>query len=62
MVGDQKGNPDSWTPDVWNRVYRFPKGITEGWAGRRVGCLPENLRETRTQRRRFQKTDQLQEL
>ena len=28
-------DPDTWTPDVWNRVYGFPRGITEGRASRK---------------------------
>ena len=31
----KRKDPKSWTPDVWNRVYGFMKGIAKGWAGRR---------------------------
>ena len=31
-VHTKRSDLDSWTPDVWNRVYEFPKGIVEGWA------------------------------
>ena len=34
-VDTKRRDPESWTPDVWNRVFRFPRGILEGWAGRR---------------------------
>ena len=34
-VHTKRRDPDSWTPDVWNRVYGFPRGIVEGWASRR---------------------------
>ena len=56
---------DNWTPDVWNRVYGFPRGILEGWADRRdrlftgkfqsdvdpkEGSHPKNYRNKRERR------------
>ena len=43
-VDTKRTNPDSWTPDVWNRVYKFPRGILEGWVGRRDGLFAGNFR------------------
>ena len=34
----------SQTPDVWNRVYGFPRGIAEGWAGHRDGLFVGKFR------------------
>ena len=42
--GTKRGDPDSWTPEVWNRVYGFPRGIAEGWAGRRDGLFAGKFR------------------
>ena len=42
--GTKRGDPDSWTPDIWNRVYGFPRGISEGWAGRRDGLFTGKFR------------------
>ena len=28
---------DLWTPEVWARVYGFPRGTGEGWASHRDG-------------------------
>ena len=42
--GTKRGDPDSWTPDIWNRVYGFPRGISKGWAGRRDGLFTGKFR------------------
>ena len=34
-VHTKRRDPDTWTPDVWNRVYGFLTGITEGLASRK---------------------------
>ena len=34
----------NWTPNVWNKVYRFPRGVGEGWAGRRDGMFAKKFR------------------
>ena len=34
-VHTKRRDPDTWTLDVWNRVYGFPRGITEGLASRK---------------------------
>ena len=34
-VHTKRRDPDTWTLDVWNRIYGFPKGIVEGWASRK---------------------------
>ena len=43
-VDTKRRDPDSWTPDVWNRVYGFSRGILEGWAGCRDGLFAGKLR------------------
>ena len=40
----KRRDPDSWTPDVWNRIYGFPRGILEGWVGRRDGLFAGKFR------------------
>jgi hypothetical protein len=40
----QRRDPENWTPDVWNRVYGFPRGISEGWVGRRDGLFAGKFR------------------
>ena len=35
---------DRWTPDVWARVYGFPRGRGEGWAGRQDGLYAGKFR------------------
>ena len=32
-------DPKNWTPDIWAKVYRFKRGIKEGWAGRKDGLF-----------------------
>ena len=39
-----KEAPDLWTPDVWARVYGFPRGQGEGWAGRQDGLFAGKFR------------------
>ena len=43
-LGTKRRDPDNWTPKVWNRVYGFPRGIAEGWAGRRDGLFAGKFR------------------
>ena len=43
-VDTKRRDPKSWTPDVWNRVYGFPRGITEGLASRRDTLYAEKFR------------------
>ena len=33
-IGNKRRDSDNRTPDVWARVYRFPRGIAKGWVGR----------------------------
>ena len=35
---------DIWTPDVWNRVYGFPRGIGDEWAGLQDGLFAMKFR------------------
>jgi hypothetical protein len=32
-LNTRKREPEKWTPYTWARIYGFPKGIGEGWAG-----------------------------
>ena len=50
-IHTKRGDPDTWTPDVWNRVYGFLKGIVEGWASRRIHSTPGNSEAIMTRRR-----------
>src|ERR1700738_1401211 len=43
-LGTKRRDTESWTPDTWNRVYGFPRGISEGWAGRRDGLFVGKFR------------------
>ena len=43
-VDTKRRDLDSWTPDVWNRVYGFLRGILVGWAGHRDGLLAGKFR------------------
>ena len=43
-LGTKRRDPENWTPDTWNRVYGFPRGISEGWAGRRDGLFVGKFR------------------
>ena len=43
-LGTKKRDSDNWTPDVWNMVYGFSRGIGEGWAGRRDGMFVGKFR------------------
>jgi hypothetical protein len=36
--------PESWTPDTWAGVYGFPRGIGEGWVGRKDGLFVGKFR------------------
>ena len=38
-LGTKRRDSDNWTPYVWNRVYGFPRGVGEGWAGCRDGLF-----------------------
>jgi hypothetical protein len=43
-VDTKRRDSDGWTPDVWNRVYEFPRGILEGWANRCDGLFAGKFR------------------
>ena len=43
-LGTKRRDSDNWTPYVWNRVYGFPRGVGEGWAGRRDGLFAGKFR------------------
>ena len=43
-VHTKRRDPDTWTPDVWNRVYGFLRGITEGLASRKDTFYAEKFR------------------
>ena len=43
-IGAKRRDPDDWTPDTWAKVYGFPKGIIEGWVGRRDGLFVGKFR------------------
>ena len=43
-IRTMRRDPDNWTPDVWARVYGFPRGRGEGWAGRRDGLFAAKCR------------------
>jgi hypothetical protein len=38
-LNTKKREPENWTLDMWARVYGFPRGIGEGWAGRKDGMF-----------------------
>jgi hypothetical protein len=38
-LNTRRREPEKWTPDTWARVYGFPKGIGEGWAGWKDGLF-----------------------
>ena len=38
-LNTKKREPENWTQDMWARVYGFPRGIGEGWAGRKDGMF-----------------------
>ena len=44
MGSHKMRDPDSWTSEVWNRVYGFPRGIMEGWTGRQDAFSTEKFR------------------
>jgi hypothetical protein len=35
----KRRDPENWTLDTWARVYGLPRGIGEGWAGRKDGLF-----------------------
>jgi hypothetical protein len=43
-IGTKKRDPENWTPDTWARVYRFQRGVGEGWAGRKDGLFAGKFR------------------
>ena len=43
-LGTKRRDPNSWTPEVKNRVYGFPRWVREGWAGRRDGLFAGKFR------------------
>ena len=43
-VDTKRRDPESWTLDVCNKVYGFPRGITEGLASRRDTFYTEKFR------------------
>ena len=43
-LGTKRRDFDNWSPNVWNRVYKFPRGVREGWAGRRDGLFVGKFR------------------
>jgi hypothetical protein len=38
-LNTKRREPEKWNPDTWARVYGFPRGIGEGWAGRKDGLF-----------------------
>jgi hypothetical protein len=38
-MNTKRRDPENWTPHTWARVYGFPRGIEEGWAGRKDGLF-----------------------
>ena len=38
---------DNWTPNIWARVYGFPRGRGEGWSGRQNGLFAGKFRTDR---------------
>ena len=43
-IGTKRSDLDHWTPDTWARVYGFPRGSGEGWAGRKDGMFTKKFR------------------
>ena len=43
-LGIKRRDSENWAPDIWNRVYKFPRGVGEGWAGRRDGLFAMKFR------------------
>ena len=41
-------DPHHWTPDVWARVYGFPRGRKKDRLAAGMGCVQENSGRTRT--------------
>ena len=44
-------DPKNWTLDMWAKFYGFKRGIKGGWAGRKYGLLPDNLKGRLIQKR-----------
>jgi hypothetical protein len=50
----KRRDPENGTPDVWNRVNKFPRGISEGWTGCRDGLFTGKFRGDADPKEAFQ--------